>query len=218
MAMAQLDERLKALANYRLTAALYDFADALLSGYAAEKNRRGVLDYDDLVAMTDRMLSGQVAAQWVLFKIDNGLDHILVDEAQDTSPAQWRVITALADAFFDDAGLSDGEARPRTIFAVGDEKQSIFSFQGADPSGFERQRHYFEQAITAIGGQFAYVPMTLSWRSAPQILKAVDLVFADEKHRQGVTAGQREMHHIAERAQAIGHVEIWPALETPACR
>ena len=215
MAMAQLDERLKALANYRLTAALYDFADALLSGYATEKNRRGVLDYDDLVAMTDRMLSGQGAAQWVLFKIDNGLDHILVDEAQDTSPAQWRVITALADAFFDDAGLSDGEARPRTIFAVGDEKQSIFSFQGADPSGFERQRHYFEQAITAIGGQFAYVPMTLSWRSAPHILKAVDLVFADEKNRQGVTAGQREMHHIAERAQAIGHVEIWPALETP---
>ncbi|MGB1550056.1 MAG: UvrD-helicase domain-containing protein, partial [Parvibaculales bacterium] len=65
----------------------------------------------------------------MLFKIDNGLDHILVDEAQDTSPAQWRVITALADAFFDDAGLSGGEARPRTIFAVGDEKQSIFSFQ-----------------------------------------------------------------------------------------
>ena len=215
MAMAQLDEKLKALANYRLTAALYDFADALLSGYAAEKNRRGVLDYDDLVAMTDRMLSGHGAAQWVLFKIDNGLDHILVDEAQDTSPAQWRVITALADAFFDDAGLSGGEARPRTIFAVGDEKQSIFSFQGADPSGFERQRRYFEAAITAIGGQFAYVPMTLSWRSAPQILKAVDLVFADEKHRHGVTAGNREMHHIAERAKAIGHVEIWPALETP---
>ena len=213
--MARLDEQVKALNNYRLTAALYDFAEALLSLYAAEKNRRAVLDYDDLVAMTDRMLSGHGAAQWVLFKIDNGLDHILVDEAQDTSPAQWRVITALADAFFDDAGLSGGEAQPRTIFAVGDEKQSIFSFQGADPSGFERQRRYFEAAITAIGGQFAYVPMTLSWRSAPQILKAVDLVFADEKHRHGVTAGNREMHHIAERAKAIGHVEIWPALETP---
>ena len=213
--MARLDEQVKALNNYRLTAALYDFAEALLSLYAAEKNRRAVLDYDDLVAMTDRMLSAQGAAQWVLFKIDNGLEHILVDEAQDTSPAQWRVIKALADAFFDDAGLSGRDGVARTLFAVGDEKQSIFSFQGADPRGFARQGDYFEDVVNAIGGQFARVPMNHSWRSAPQILQAVDLLFADNAMRQGVTAGAEPMHHIAQRGKAIGHVEIWPAFETP---
>jgi ATP-dependent helicase/nuclease subunit A len=213
--MAQLDNRLKALANYHLTAALYDFADALLSGYEAEKTRRGVLDYEDLVAMTNRLLAGDGAAQWVHYKIDKGLEHILVDEAQDTSPAQWRVITALAEAFYDDAGLAGKDDRPRTIFAVGDEKQSIFSFQGADPGGFERQRHNFERAISAIGGQFSYVQMTMSWRSAPQILAAVDLVFGAETVRQGVTAGSEKMSHIAERAEAIGHVEFWPPIATP---
>ena len=213
--IGHVDERVKALTNHQLSAALYDFADALLSGYEAEKTRRGVLDYDDLVSMTNQLLSGAGAAQWVLFKIDNGLEHILVDEAQDTSPAQWRVITALADAFFDDAGLSAKDKRPRTIFAVGDEKQSIFSFQGADPTGFAARRDYFEQAITAIGGQFSYVAMTRSWRSTPQILKAVDLVFADNANRQGLTADGQAVEHIAERAKSIGHVDIWPALATP---
>ncbi len=214
-AMAALDEKLKALSNYQLTEALYVFAAALIDNYTGEKTRRGVLDYDDRVALTNRLLAGKGAAQWVLYKIDNGLEHILVDEAQDTSPAQWRVITALAEAFFDDAGLSNKDTRPRTIFAVGDEKQSIFSFQGADPFGFDRQRQYFEQAVTAIGGQFSYVPMIVSWRSAPQILAAVDCVFADEQVRQGVTADNRPMRHEAERQTAIGHVELWPALETP---
>ena len=213
--MAQLDDRLKALANYHLTAALYVFAEALLGNYQAEKTRRAVLDYNDLVAMTNQLLAGDGAAQWVLYKIDNGLEHILVDEAQDTSPAQWQVITALAEAFFDDAGLATHDDRPRTIFAVGDEKQSIFSFQGADPGGFDRQRHYFEKAVTAIGGQFSYVPMTMSWRSAPQILAAVDLVFAGEETRKGVTAGNQAITHQAKRDTAIGHVEFWPPLATP---
>ena len=217
--MAVLNERLKALANYQLTAALYVFADALLETYQAEKTRRAVLDYNDLVAMTNRLLAGEGAAQWVLYKIDNGLEHILVDEAQDTSPAQWQVITALAEAFFDDAGLDANKGarddRPRTIFAVGDEKQSIFSFQGADPDGFDRQRNYFEQAVTAIGGQFSYVPMIKSWRSAPQILAAVDLVFADEQTRKGVSASHAPIIHQAERAADIGHVEFWPPLVTP---
>ncbi|MCH1542446.1 MAG: double-strand break repair helicase AddA [Alphaproteobacteria bacterium] len=213
--MAQLNDRLMALTNYHLTAALLVFAEALLDSYQAEKTRRAVLDYNDLVAMTNRLLAGDGAAQWVLYKIDNGLEHILVDEAQDTSPAQWQVITGLAEAFFDDAGLATRDDRPRTIFAVGDEKQSIFSFQGADPTGFDRQRHYFEQAITAIGGQFSYVPMTMSWRSAPQILAAVDLVFASEDARKGVTAGNQAMTHQAKREGAIGHVEFWPPLATP---
>ena len=119
--------RLRARNTYDLTAALLRFRFGLIDKYAQTKADRAVLDYDDLIATTNRLLSGHRAAQWVLFKIDSGLEHILVDEAQDTSPAQWRLIRALADEFF--TGQT-GHETTRTLFAVGDEKQSIFSFKG----------------------------------------------------------------------------------------
>ncbi len=213
-----LDGQLKGLANYHLTEAVYLFAEALLSAYQSAKTRRAVLDYEDMIAVTNRLLSGPQAAQWVLYKIDNGLHHILIDEAQDTSPAQWQIISALADAFFDDAGLGAAamaaENITRTLFAVGDEKQSIFSFQGADPTGFDAQRGYFEKAVTAIGGQFFDLPMLMSRRSAPEILRAVDLVFAD--HAAGVSAKGTPLRHEPFRTEAVGHVEIWPPSESDA--
>ena len=204
---ADLRGRCNALLTYEMTAAIFDFAETLLGRYAAEKARRAVLDYDDLIDVSNRLLDGRRAAQWVLFKIDQGLQHILVDEAQDTSPAQWRVIRALADEFFaDDAAQSV----PRTMFAVGDEKQSIFSFQGADPAEFEKQFDHFSRAVGALGGELAFVPLTRSRRSVPQILQLVDLVFADAARRAGVTAGGRPMTHSAFRDTDSGHVEIWP--------
>jgi len=100
----------------------------------------------------------------LLFKSDNGLEHSLVDEAQETCPAQWQVIRALADEFF----VGDSErAMERTLFAVGDEKQSIFSFQGADPTEFDAQFQHFKRAIDEINGQLHYVPLTVSRRSTP---------------------------------------------------
>ena len=108
---------LNAIDTYKMTQAVYHFDAFLVTAYEAEKRRRGVLDYDDLIGVTNHLLTGTRAAQWVLFKIDTGLEHILVDEAQDTSPAQWRVIRALADEFF--VGDSEREIA-RTLFAVGD--------------------------------------------------------------------------------------------------
>ncbi len=70
-----------------------------------------------------------------------GLTHILLDEAQDTSPAQWKLIEALAAEFFD--GEKARASKSVNVF-VGDEKQSIFSFQGADPTSFERMRQYLK--------------------------------------------------------------------------
>ena len=206
-----LAERLKAISTYQMTAAVQLFAARLLAGYEAEKRRRAVLDYDDLIAATNHLLSGANAAQWVLFKIDRGLEHILVDEAQDTSPAQWRVIRALADEFFNDDTQRD---RPRTLFAVGDEKQSIFSFQGADPTEFAKQRAHFEAAVGRFDGAFYYVPMQQSRRSAPQVLQLVDRVFATPAMCDGVTADGQPMQHTAFRDMAIGHVECWPVDKT----
>lgn len=214
-AMADLVEAqaglLRARAGYDLTAALLHFGAALCVDYQTAKAARAALDYDDLIATTNQLLSGHRAAQWVLFKIDSGLEHILVDEAQDTSPAQWRLIRALADEFFTGEAAHDA---PRTLFAVGDEKQSIFSFQGADPGEFDKQRRHFDAAITAIGGQFHYVPLTLSWRSAPHILQVVDALFDDDAARRGVS--HEPVRHAAHRLDAIGHVELWPLEKSQA--
>ena len=193
---------------YQMTHALYVFAENLIQDYAAMKDQRGVLDYDDLISCTNQMLSQKRAAAWVLFKIDNGLEHILVDEAQDTSPAQWRVIRALADEFF--AGET-ANPKQRTIFAVGDEKQSIFSFQGADPAGFNAQYEHFNAQVSDIGGAVNYVRLLNSWRSAPQVLQVVDQLFSAAETARGLSAAGEPTEHIAQRDKATGYVALWEA-------
>ena len=115
-------------------------AEAVISRYRAEKDRRGLLDYDDLIDKTRALLSN-VDAAWVHYKLDLGIDHVLIDEAQDTSPAQWEIIKRITAEFF--AGAGARASIKRTIFAVGDEKQSIFSFQGAAPYAFAESRDHF---------------------------------------------------------------------------
>ena len=193
---------------YQMTHALYVFAENLIRDYAAMKDQRGVLDYDDLISCTNQMLSQKRAAAWVLFKIDNGLEHILVDEAQDTSPAQWRVIRALADEIF--AGET-ANPKQRTIFAVGDEKQSIFSFQGADPAGFNAQYEHFNAQVSDIGGAVNYVRLLNSWRSAPQVLQVVDQLFSTAETARGLSAAGAPTEHIAQRDKATGYVALWEA-------
>ena len=201
----------RACHSYQLTKAVHLFARHLLDQYALLKEQRGLLDYDDLIERTNDMLARKQAAAWVLFKIDSGLEHILVDEAQDTSPAQWRVIRALANEFF--AGET-AQQTTRTIFAVGDEKQSIFSFQGADPAGFDAQFRHFSQMIEQIGGQVNYVPLKMSWRSAPEILQLVDKVFESSAAARGLSASGEKTEHLAQRQKATGYVALWQA-ETP---
>src|SRR5262249_44576589 len=109
-------------------------ARALLDTYHRLKDRHGYLDYDDLILYTARLLGKPGASPWVLYKLDGGIDHLLIDEAQDTSPEQWRIVSALASEFFAGDGA---RSLKRTLFVVGDEKQSIFSFQGARPATFD---------------------------------------------------------------------------------
>ena len=171
-----LAERLAAARTIEATEALLTVGDAILQHYREAKNRLGALDYDDLIVRTGNLLARSEAAQWVLYKLDAGLDHILVDEAQDTSPAQWAIVAALAGDFF--AGET-AAPRPRTIFAVGDDKQSIFSFQGAVPRIVADMAGYFGRLAEGAGGRFETVPLGLSFRSTQEVLSAVDRVFAD---------------------------------------
>jgi ATP-dependent helicase/nuclease subunit A len=192
------------------TGALLTLGDQIIGEYERRKAARAALDYDDLIDKTVRLLRSSHAAQWVLYKLDYGIDHILVDEAQDTSPVQWKVIDALANEFFTGEGARDTS---RTMFAVGDEKQSIYSFQGADPASFAEQGQAFKKMAEGSGRPWERVPLTVSFRSTEPVLKSVDDVFAGELASGGVTWAGEPVVHQAVRAGQAGLVELWPIEE-----
>src|SRR5262245_23099038 len=208
--LAGLIERRRAVAARDRTAALVTIASDVVYRYRDEKERRGLLDYDDLIDKTLAMLT-TVQPSWVHYKLDLGIDHVLIDEAQDTSPKQWEVVRRLVAEFTAGAGARQGANR--SIFAVGDEKQSIFSFQGAAPHYFADMRRHFEAAYRDSGAQFVAVDFKYSFRSAPVVLEAVDKVFAEPEAFRGLTADPVKTVHQAVRARAPGLVEIWPLAE-----
>jgi ATP-dependent helicase/nuclease subunit A len=204
------EQRCRAARAALLAHAALTLADAVRDVYATAKRARGVLDYNDLISETLALLKRGDTAAWVLYKLDGGLDHVLIDEAQDTSPEQWQIVRKLTEEFFAGAGRRDLFAAPRTVFAVGDQKQSIFSFQGADPDEFEvNRRHFSERAHR----DFADVRLQTSRRSAPEILQFVDEVFSDPAAREGLTSSGETIKHEAFRKDASGLVEFWPAIK-----
>ncbi len=192
------------------TKAILTLSDAVLRYYETEKLRRGYLDFEDLVVKSAQLLSRSEAAQWVQYKLDQGLDHILVDEAQDTSPRQWEVIRALAEEFFAGEGANE---KLRTIFAVGDEKQSIYSFQGAVPAYFAEMRKFFARKAEEAKKNFEGIELNLSFRSTPDVLGAVDKVFDTPEVFKGLSQDNVAPVHEAIRHNDPGRVEIWPLEE-----
>jgi ATP-dependent helicase/nuclease subunit A len=193
------------------TEALVALAARIIAEYERLKRLYGRYDFEDLILRTRRLLVEQVSSAWVLYKLDGGIDHILVDEAQDTSPAQWQIVKALAEEFFAGSGAR-GEVL-RTLFVVGDRKQSIFSFQGADPAAFEEARLYFDGRIGEDEGGLRNVALSISYRSTEIVLKAVDDVFASSAARRGLNAGgDEDMLHQAVRRGYAGLVELWPVI------
>jgi len=204
-----LDEKLVSARIAEYTGCLLRIANKILGTYETAKRVRALLDYADLIQNTADLLLQTQAAAWVLYKLDNGIDHILV--AQDTSPEQWQVVASLSEEFF--AGIG-ADTPLRTIFAVGDEKQSIFAFQGANPEEFDRMRRHFQRRAAHVDHDFEKVTLTVSFRSTREILAAVDMVFAQTLAAQGMTSlGSTPVHEPFRRGQA-GLVEIWP-LEQP---
>ncbi len=202
---ALLDRR-RAVACRDRSAALLTIAYEVLKRYLKEKERRGLLDYDDLIDKALALL-GNVDAAWVHYKLDLGIDHVLIDEAQDTSKKQWQIVRHLTDEFTAGAG-----ARPftRTIFPVGDEKQSIYSFQNAAPKEFAEMRRYFERRHTSVGLDFVFRELKHSFRSGESILAAVDLVFKSAEMAASVSSDTGGFPpHLALPDALPGVVEIW---------
>jgi ATP-dependent helicase/nuclease subunit A len=194
-----------ALAAAEKTLVLQDFAGAFLPIYAQRKAARGLLDFDDLIDRARALLTDPALAAWVLYRLDGGIDHILVDEAQDTSPDQWQLIESLA------AELTSGQGavnRPRTLFVVGDKKQSIYSFQGADVAAFDRMRDLFRDRL-ALGNGLAERVLAHSFRSSPAILTVVDKTF--EGAARDAIGG--DSSHLAFHEDLAGRVDLWPVVD-----
>ncbi|NCY25630.1 MAG: double-strand break repair helicase AddA, partial [Alphaproteobacteria bacterium] len=202
-----------ALSLARSTGQLLTVAEALLSLYQQLKNSRAMLDFDDQIERAHHLLTqSDEMRQWVLYKLDGGIDHLLVDEAQDTSPTQWAIIAALTDEFF----RGEGRARQeRSIFIVGDEKQSIFSFQGAQPRELGRWQAEFTCRAHTAGKTALRLKRITSYRSTQQVLQAVDAVFAQPHVAQGLTFEDGPISHALHRAAEPGLVELWPLLVPP---
>lgn len=202
-----LHQKWIALDIVKATTALCTIADAVMQTYAIAKRRQSALDFPDLIERSVSLLDSEASVEWVHFKLDEGLSHILVDESQDTAPDQWRLINALSREFFTGAGAHDDV---RTVFAVGDEKQSIYSFQGAAPQEFKNQGRHFKSLALNAKQDWHHVPLTLSFRTTEPVLHAVDQVFSDPEKTPGVSSPGAQISHLAKRIGQEGRVELWP--------
>ena len=205
-------ETLNAIERAEDAIAAMALALKLDQSYTDAKARSGVLDFDDLIEHAQALLQRSEAAPWVLYKLDGGLDHILIDEGQDTSPAQWDLITPLQDEFFAGAGARGD--KPRTIFAVGDPKQSIYGFQGADPERFLSEAQRLGARAHEAGVAFTAPELRTSFRTTPEVLRVVDETIRGKPLIAGPGAHD-EIVHLAAREQESGLVEVWPWTPRP---
>ncbi|MCB9964837.1 MAG: double-strand break repair helicase AddA [Rhodospirillales bacterium] len=213
------EDRLKALRLVGLTHDLLSFTKDVQARYQQEKDRHGGLDYNDLILKTLSLLkrAGKGAA-WVLYKLDDGLDHILLDEAQDTNPAQWNIISLLVEEFFSGQGQREDV---RTLFVVGDEKQSIYRFQGAALEMFQYMRGMLGDKAIDAGVAWRNESLYVSFRSTRSVLEFVDAAFSTDPMRKDIGVPiEEDLTHISFREGHAGRVELWPLIEPedPAIR
>ena len=210
MRLDALFDKRNGLITLEVSRALFTLAEGVISYYQRAKAARGLMDFEDLIVKAAQLLRPVRAAAWVHYKLDQGIDHILVDEAQDTNPYQWEIIQRLGEEFFSGDSARDVN---RTVFAVGDEKQSIYSFQGAEPKWFADMRAFFRKQATAANKPFHDIKLRLSFRSTPHVLKSVDQVFSTAATYEALSSDKEKTDHEPIRGRDPGLVEIWPLQE-----
>ncbi|HUN46650.1 MAG TPA: double-strand break repair helicase AddA [Stellaceae bacterium] len=195
------------------SAALLQLAIPVLRRQARRRQLEGLMDYGDLIRHSNKLLHDPGAA-WVLFKLDHGLDHLLLDEVQDTAPEQWTIAGSLTEEFFAGAGARDSrDGTGRTVFAVGDRKQSIYGFQGADLRSFDEWRGRLADRVRRGKRRWHDGALDVSFRSVVPVLALVDAVFADPEALRGVVEpGGARLLHVSARPEDGGQVELWPLM------
>ncbi len=207
-ALAQLRETLTLFEAAETGAAHLRLIHALGGGFERRRRQTGAMRYDDLIERAARLFRQPGAGDWVRFKLDQRIAHVLVDEAQDTNTAQWAIVGALVEEYFAGEGAQDG---PRSLFAVGDVKQAIFGFQGTDPATFLAAEQDFTARADAAEAPFEAVPLATSFRSTPAVLQVVDQVLADLGPAAVGLVAPAPPHSPA-RAGAGGSVVLWPII------
>ena len=207
------DDTIKALTLASAHAGLYETA----------KRRQGALDFSDLVVKTVELLTKRANAAWVLFKLDGGIEHVLIDEAQDTAPDQWEIFKALTAEFFAGSGAERREpvradTPARSVFVVGDQKQSIYSFQGARPERLLKEAQAYAATVTEALGPDAFrqVPLETSFRSTEEVLSFVDAAFEGPERTRALVGDLGDITvHAPARLGQHGAVDLWPLFEDP---
>jgi ATP-dependent helicase/nuclease subunit A len=196
---------------------------AFAAAYTSAKRAAGVADFNDLIDWTRHLLGERGIGDWVRYKLDRHVDHVLVDEAQDTNSAQWEIIGQLVEEFF--TGSSESEERHRTLFMVGDLKQAIYGFQGTDPRRFEEARREFRRRASELhesepdlfrrrAREFRDLSIAASFRSAQPVLDLVDAVIGSVGH-QALALADPPPRHVAYHAGRSGQAELWPPFSIP---
>lgn len=207
-ALVASQQLMKVRKSSRALLALFSIIE---EGYRQYKREHNILSYDDLIEKALDLLTSETKAPWIFYKMGGGWDHILLDEAQDTNRAQWGIIRGLTSEAYAGAGTLE---RPTSIFIVGDKKQSIFSFQGADPSIYQENKTYFQQKVEGVGHNWLVHKLDKSYRSCRAILEVVDAVLAEPQIREALNLHE-PMQHFLHRIRTPGVVEIWPLTLAP---
>lgn len=209
-----INDKIKSINLFQTTENILNVFEYINKTFENIKKQKYLLDYDDLIEKTHNLFSSKnnFLREWILYKLDGGIDHILLDEAQDTNPQQWEVIKSITEEFF--SGSDTEKEKDRTLFVVGDEKQSIYSFQGADFRTFSDMKSFFKRKIESnTKADFQDIYLKLSFRSCPAILRIVDSVLENSKVSDCVTFSEKgEQQHKPFRTDHFGYFEINPLI------
>lgn len=204
-------EFLEKLNNVRIavsTSALLIVTDRIIEIYTQIKNKEGYLDYSDLIVKTSDLLENSANREWIKYKMDGTYEHILVDESQDTNHLQWKIVQSITEEFF--AGEGSAKNQNPSIFIVGDEKQSIYSFQGAEPDIFSDIFYFYQEKLSLVNQKLLNVELNTSYRSYPAILQVVDQTFAKPELKNSISKLSPQIKHQANNNKSFGKVELLP--------
>ena len=175
-----------------------DAGRAFSAAYSEAKRMAAVVDFDDLIRKASALLQESNMAEWIRYKLDRHIDHILVDEAQDTNQRQWNIVQALTSDFFSGSGAQ--EDKVRTLFTVGDFKQAIFGFQGTSPENYKLAGQYFSDLAVQADQEVVSQSLSKNFRSTPPVLAVVDAMMAKQGHESFGLSAAEEGHVSHHRA------------------
>lgn len=211
----EIENNIRKAEILKFSKAMLTIAKNIITKYEIYKKNRNIMDYEDLIQKTRKLFQNPNLSGWILYKLDagestSGIEHILIDEAQDTSSYQWEIANAIIENFFTDGVKKE---HSKTLFVVGDKKQSIYSFQGADPEEFEKNRYIFKEKIEKNKFLWQDVSLNISFRSTRAVLGLVNELLKLPGAKEGVLSENEDPTHNAWRFESAGKIELWDIVE-----